>query len=119
MLTLIRYGGFPIYFVLAFGAVALGTAARYAFAPTRTRRRFVEQMARATLFSTLAAVAADLATVGVNVNDRWDEWSRQLGRVLCQGVAESLSPAIIGFPLLALVALLVAVGSRSEAREVA
>jgi hypothetical protein len=117
MLTLFREGGFPMWFILAFGLVTLGAAARYAARPDGRRLGFIRAMALATLFSTLNGVAADLAAVGHNVSARYNGGYGDLPvpAILLQGFAESMSPAIVGLTMLSLVALIVAVGATREA----
>lgn len=117
MWTLIEWGGFPIWFVLAFGFIALGCAAVFAYRPDRRRLGLTIGMSLATLFSILNGIVADLATVGHNVMARWDQYTAEGGpaaiaRIIPQGVAESLSPGIIGFTLLSLTWLVASVGLR-------
>jgi hypothetical protein len=111
MVTLFREGGFPMWFVLLFGAVSLAAAGRFAYKPTRDKLGFIYGMSGATLLTTLMAICADLAAVGHHANERWDEWSDVIVRVLLQGFAESMSPGIMGFSFLSLVALLLAAGA--------
>ena len=111
MMTLMRNGGFPMYFIVAFGLVALGAAARFALKPDARRLGFVRGMSAATWFSVLAGLAAALATVCYHVaaDDKLladPQWPR----LVFQGCAESLSPVIVGATLLSLTALLSAVG---------
>jgi hypothetical protein len=123
MMTLMRNGGFPMWFIVAFGLVALGGAIRYAFRPDDARLGFVKYMAGATLFSTLTGFLADLAAVFAFFAGRRGEpaldvvketqWPVQL----MAGLAESTSPGIIGFTLLSLTALLCAVGQSRQGRQ--
>ncbi len=116
--TLIREGGFPMWFVLAFGLVSLGAAAWFAYRPSRRTLKFIRGMSAATLLTSFMGICADLAAVGHHANARWDEWSGSIVRVLLQGFAESMSPGIMGFSLLSLVALLVAAGAPRLADDV-
>jgi hypothetical protein len=109
--TLIREGGFPMWFVLAFGLVSLGAAAWFAYRPSRRRLRFIYGMSAATALTSLMGICADLAAVGHHANERWDEFSGPIVRVLLQGFAESMSPGVMGFSFLSLVALLTAAGA--------
>ncbi|MEP7050804.1 MAG: hypothetical protein ABJB12_10640 [Pseudomonadota bacterium] len=111
MLTLIQEAGFPIWFVLAFGALTLLCCARYAATPRPDRLPLAGALALATLFSTVTAIAADLATVGHQGSAFLAAHpGTPLHELLLQGGAESLSPAIIGFSMLTLAALLCALG---------
>jgi hypothetical protein len=117
MWTLIEWGGFPIWFVLAFGFLALGSAALFAWQPHRRGLRLIIGMSLATLFSIFSAIVADLATVGHSVNVGWQKYMTDGGhdmvaRIINQGIAESLSPGIIGFTLLSLTWLVASVGLR-------
>jgi hypothetical protein len=117
MWTLIEWGGFPIWFVLGFGLIALGSAALFARRPDRRGLGLVIGMSLATLFSILNGIVADLATVGHHIMVRWDGYVADGGpatiaRIASQGIAESLSPGIIGFTLLSLTWLVASVGLR-------
>ncbi|HYQ27051.1 MAG TPA: hypothetical protein VER04_07525 [Polyangiaceae bacterium] len=118
MLTLFREGGFPMWFLLAFGALLLISGARFALRPDSARLRLALALGAATLFTTATAICADLATVGHQAPDylaRHPELT--LATVLLQGLAESLSPAILGCTVLTLAALCVALGCYREPRE--
>jgi hypothetical protein len=116
MMTLFVEGGWPMWFTVLFGLVSLGVAARYARSGSRRDLGFVTGMSLATLFSIFNGVAADLSTVGHQVNAHWDRISngdnsvQLLIRIYGQGFAESMSPAIFGFTLLSLTWLIAAVG---------
>lgn len=115
MLTLIQEGGFPIWFVLAFGGVLLLCSGRYAVAPSAQRLRLAGALGLTTFLATITAVCADLATVGhqgpVYLARHPD---MQVYAMVLQGGAESLSPSIVGFSMLTLSALLVALGCHRE-----
>jgi Na+/proline symporter len=116
MLTLFEEGGFPMWFLLAFGVMTLVSAARFAARPESARLRLAGALGFATLFTTLTAICADLAAVGhqaPNYLSRHPELS--LRTVLLQGAAESMSPAIVGFTIISLASLVVALGFYREA----
>ena len=123
MWTLIQWGGFPIWFVLAFGFISLGGAALFARRPDKRQLAFVIGMSVATLFSILNGIVADLCTVGHSINAHWDKFYSAEGgyqgvvQALNQGSAESLTPGIIGFTLLSLTWLVVATGLRRAPRD--
>jgi hypothetical protein len=115
MLTLFREGGFPMFFLLAFGLATLIFATRYAWAPTGRGLRMTLALGVATTFATLTGVCADLAQVGHHAPDyllRHPEIP--VWQILMQGGAECMSPAILGFTTLSLAALLVALGVHRE-----
>ncbi|HEX2674162.1 MAG TPA: hypothetical protein VHM25_24970, partial [Polyangiaceae bacterium] len=118
MMTLFREGGFPMWFLLAFGLLLLISGARFAMRPDVARLRLVFALATATLFTMVTAVGAALATVGHQAPDylaRHPELT--LAAVLLQGFAESLSPVILGSTLLTLAALFIALGFHRESLE--
>jgi len=118
MLTLFREGGFPMWFLLTFGALLLIAGARFALRPDPSRLRLALALGAATLFTMVTAVSAALATVGHQAPAylaRHPELT--LAGVLLQGVAESLSPAILGATVLALAALFIALGCYRESLE--
>jgi hypothetical protein len=111
MLTVFREGGFPMFFLLAFGLLNLIFAARYALAPTTRGLGTTLGLGLATVFTTLTCVFAALAEVGHHAPDyQRAHPGTSFAEVLAQGAAESMSPAIFGFTLLSLAALLVALG---------
>ena len=111
MLTLFRNGGFAMYFIVGFGLIALGTAFWYAFRPDEKVRGFIQHMGKATLYSTLCGTCSDVSTVFFYVAQHPMD-PDQRTRIILEGLAESMSPGIMGFALLSLIALLVAVGQR-------
>jgi len=115
MLTLFQEGGFPMWFLLAFGALALVAGGRFAMQPNPARLRLALALGSATLFTTFTAIAADLAAVGHQVPEYLVKHPEvPLSSVLLQGLAESLSPAILGCTVLTLAALFIALGCYRE-----
>jgi hypothetical protein len=119
MMTLMRDGGVPMWFILAFGLVALVSAIGYAMRAGSTLRNLMKGMGLATLFATLAALAADVgATCNALAGHRGPEISLEQPHgalILLTGLAESMSPLIMGFALLALTSMFGAVGAFREA----
>ncbi len=109
MKTLIIEGGFPMWFVLALGLVALSGAVAFAARPGRARERFVVRMGVSTLGATLVALASDLGATFHYVGERETTLDRRV-QLAMVGVGESMAPLIMGFGVLTLVSLLVAVG---------
>lgn len=116
MLDLIREGGGPMLFVLIFGALTFVAAGLFAWRGDRRRLGFVTAMGLATLLSIGAGVAADLAAVGHHGTARCAEMHIEPTTCLLVGFAESMAPAIAGFTLLSLAAMLAAVGMSRTAR---
>ena len=118
MLTLFREGGFPMWFLLAFAGLLLISGARFAIRPDSARLRLALALGAATLFTMVTAISADLATVGHQAPEylaRHPELT--VSSVLLQGLAESLSPAILGSTVLTLAALFIALGFYRESLE--
>jgi hypothetical protein len=119
MMTLFREGGFPMWFLLVFGALSLISSARFALRPAASRLRLAAALSLATLFTVLTAIAAALATVGQQAPGYLAQHPEQtLATVLLQGFAESMSPAILGFTMLTLVALFIALGCYRDSVDV-
>jgi len=116
MLDLIREGGGPMLFVVIFGLLTFAAAALFAARGDRRRLGFVTWMGVATLLSIGGGVASDLAAVGHHGFERCAEKHIEPATCLVLGVAESMSPAILGFTLLSLAAMLAAVGMSRTAR---
>jgi hypothetical protein len=118
MLEMFRAGGFPMWAILAFGLFDLALGARFAFRPERGLLPVIVALGFAVLFSVFAGTAADFAAVGIQVPHR-AEWanSPHVHLIILEGFGESMSPSILGFSLLSLVALECAVGLRKLGNE--
>jgi hypothetical protein len=111
MLTLFREGGYSMFFVLGFGFVALAAAGAYAARGKKVSLRFVHAMMVATLFATVSGICSDLgATFHAVAGPMGDADPARRFIILIEGAGESMAPGIMGFSLLALAALLLAVG---------
>ena len=108
-----RAGGVPIWIVLFFGLAALVTGIVFAIRPDERKAAVLRALSTTTVFSILSGVTSDIASVMFKV-PRHPEWSHSPDRtlIIMTGLGESMTPAILGFTLLALVWLLAAVGSR-------
>jgi hypothetical protein len=115
MWTLIRDGGVPMLFIMAFGLVGLAASFFFAVRGERRSLGFIHGMMQALLFATLAGTVEDL---GVTLHAVSRNWATLPGgpldaaHMLVEGCAESTAPAILGFSFLALTAMLTAVGRR-------
>jgi hypothetical protein len=115
MMTLFREGGYSMFFVLGFGGAAFLWAAWYAARGKPARLAFVRGMMVATAFATLSGICSDLGTVFHRVAEEED--AVKAHHMVLEGSGESMAPGIMGFSLLALTALLVAVGDLRTRRE--
>lgn len=112
-MDLFRAGGFPMWFILAFGLIALAVGARFAFRPERWLLPVLAALGAAVLFSVFAGTLADFATVAYAVPSRPElANSPRVHLIILQGFGESMSPGILGFSFLSLLALECAVGLR-------
>lgn len=116
MWMLFAEGGYPMWFLLAFGVAALVAGARFAWRPNRRAFRVCLGLSSTTLLSVFAAVATDLSAVGHRAPEYLSQHPElSLAEVVLSGVGESMSPAIFGFTMLIMTALLVSYGlSREE-----
>jgi hypothetical protein len=110
LITLFRDGGWSMFIIVLFGLIALGAAGYFAARPDERHEGFIRWMSLATLWSVLAGICSDLATVFAATCQVED--AAQRTRMNLEGMAESLSPGIMGFVFLALVGLLAAIGRR-------
>lgn len=111
MFTLFKEGGFPMWAVLAFGLTALVTAFAFAVRPSERNIRFIKEMATATILASIAGVAIDFSTTAHYVAEK-EMPADQRWLTVLEGFGESMAPAVMGFTMVALVALMMAVGTR-------
>lgn len=120
MLTLMREGGFATWVVMLLGLITLAAAGSFAIRAERRSIGFIEWMSRATLYATLVGLAANFGAVGHHVSGMMlGSWKLPPGNegltpasAVLMGIGESMAPAILGFALLAMSALLTAIGHR-------
>ena len=116
-----RAGGFSMWFLVVFGALALLSAARFARRPSPELLARIACLERAVSWAVLTGVASDLAAVGHKIATT-SEWahSPDLPLIVLTGFSESLMPAVLGGGILSVGALLTAVGhARMHAHGVA
>jgi hypothetical protein len=111
MATLVREGGFPVFFLLAFGLLAMAFAVRFATAPTQRAFRTTVALSAATLLTSFNGIFAALSAVAHHAPQYLKlHPESSLSEVVLLGFGESMSPGILGFTLLSLIALIVALG---------
>jgi hypothetical protein len=109
MLTLMREGGVQMFFILLFGLIGLAVSIRCAWLAETKSLGFVRWMMWALGFATLNGTAADIgATLHYVANHPGPNWHE----AMIVGLGESTSPAILGFGMLAVISVIVAVGQR-------
>lgn len=111
-------GGWSMWFVLAIGLVTLAMSVSFLKWPNARQADIVRSFTRATVFSIVTGLSVNIAAVGAKVpaNPEWAN-SPQIHLIIMQGIAEAIAPASLGFTLLALAWLVVAVGQRKLVRE--
>lgn len=112
MITLFKNGGVPMWFILAWGALALACGVRLAVRADPRGHELHQLFHKATLWAIAAGTAADFAAVGYALANMPEEMSAgRWQRIAAQGIAESMSPLVIGGALLALASFFAAVGA--------
>ena len=106
-------GGLPMLFVLIFGLVSIGAAARFAHSPDPGRLGHLVALGVSVIFAALSGVCVDLIMVCQHAPAM--AAPGELGAVVLAGIGESLSPAVLGSSLVAVTALIAAVGLRRMA----
>ena len=106
-------GGVPMLFVVVFGLLAVAASVPYARRPGPGALGVVRALTAATTFSVLCATWSDLCAVFTKVPAH-PEWVAESGlaNIVMIGLGESLTPGVVGFALLSVTWLLVAVGAR-------
>src|SRR5690349_16294264 len=103
MANLIREGGFPMFFLLAFGLVAMSLAVRFALRPSQRALRTALAMAVATACTAVTSICTALWVVGHQAPEYLKRHPEtHLAEVVLLGVAEALTPGILGFTMLSL-----------------
>jgi hypothetical protein len=116
MWTLFQEGGLSMWLLVAFGAATLVAAGRFAWRPERRRLWGAVALGIATGSAAATGICSDLAAVGHHApRFLQDHPGVALPEILLQGFAESMAPGILGFTMLSLGALLVALGLYRQA----
>ena len=104
-------GGWSMWFLALVGALAVTAAGKFALRPDASQLDRIRCLSRALAWGVVGGVTSDLAAVGLHIPAR-PEWahSPDLPLLVLQGVGESMSPAVFGSALLAVISLLTAAG---------
>ena len=103
-------GGLPMLFVLVFGLVSIGASIRFARAPATGRPAHLVALGLAVILAALSGVCVDLIMVTQHAPEM--AAPGELGEVVLVGIGESLNPAVLGFSLVAVSALISSLGLR-------
>jgi hypothetical protein len=109
MMKLMIEGGVPMWFVLLFGLISLLSAAYFAARPTTSALGFIRWMMGTTVFAILSGTFSAFGATFHYLSESKDPGSV---KILYEGLGESMSAGTLGFTLLALSALLSAVGQK-------
>ncbi|MEO8183951.1 MAG: hypothetical protein ABI895_34445 [Deltaproteobacteria bacterium] len=111
-------GGWAMWFVLALALITVLAAVGFARRPGSARKEAVCSFSRATSLVIVSAVSLNLAAVGSKIpnNPEWAN-SPRMPLMVMEGISESLAPAILGFTLLSLAWLVMAIGQRRLSHE--
>jgi hypothetical protein len=109
MMTLLREGGVPMWFVLLFGLLALGSGAHYAARPDPKRLSSIAWLMGATLLAVASGTVSALGATFQHVAGDGPAWRSD---TLLVGLGESMSAGTLGFSMLALTSIVVAIGQR-------
>jgi hypothetical protein len=110
MMEFFQEGGWSMYPILVIGIVLLWSSVRYAVDREPARRPFIAVLTAAYLAFIAQAVLTDVATVFWALSEGHKVPQDQLVLVLLEGMKESTRPAILGFGLMGLALIAVAIG---------
>lgn len=103
-------GGVPMLFVLVFGLVSIGASIRFARAPSPGGPAHLVALGLAVILAALSGVCVDLILVTQHAPEM--AAPGELGATVLVGIGESLNPAVLGFSLVAVSALIASLGLR-------
>jgi hypothetical protein len=109
MVNLMIDGGPFMWAILLFGGILLATAGWFAWRAEQRVRGFLDLISRAVVAASLAALAMDLRLV---LDTAAEAAPAMKGVLIMKGTAESLSPLVLGFMMVALGTFLTAIGQR-------
>lgn len=110
MVEFMKAGGWSMWFVLILGLATLAAAILFVARRELGKLALVRALSLATLFAIASGLCANVAAVMTYATDHALEG--ELVEVVMHGLAESLAPGILGFTMLSISWLLVAVGTR-------
>jgi uncharacterized membrane protein YhaH (DUF805 family) len=111
MIEFLLAGGWSTWMVLILGGTCFAVAALFARRPETRRLPLLRAMTWATVFAVLAGLAANVTATLAHAAAEESTAGSALSTVLAGG-AEALTSAVLGFTLLALAWMFVAIGMR-------
>ena len=109
MVEFMKAGGWSMWLVLIFGLGALVAAGVFVFRRDLGKLALVRALTLATVFAIASGLCGNVAAVMHYAAGETDVATHV---VVMQGLSESLAPGVLGFTLLSISWLLVAVGTR-------
>src|ERR1044071_5516918 len=95
MATLVREGGFPVFFLLLCGVAAIAFAVRFATAPSQRALRTTLALCAATLLTSINGIFAAISAVGHGAPEYLKHHpGSSLAEVVLLGLGESMSAGI-------------------------
>src|SRR5688500_11360531 len=110
MVEFMKAGGWSMWFVLIFGLGALAAAVVFVARSDLRKLALVRALSLATVFAIASGLCSNVAAVFTFASSRGED--PDLHIIILAGLAEAVTPGILGFTMLSLSWLLVAVGTR-------
>ena len=110
MVEFMKAGGWSMWIVLLFGLGSLAAAVLFLVKRDLGKLALVRALSLATVFAIASGLCANVAAVMTFAPEHAPEG--ELVKAVMHGLAESLAPGILGFTMLSISWLLVAVGTR-------
>ena len=110
MVEFMKAGGWSMWIILIFGLGTMVAAGVFVFRRDARKLALVRALTLATVFAIVTGLCANVAAVMTYAADHAPEG--HLVDVVMHGLAESLAPGVLGFTMLSISWLLVAVGTR-------
>ncbi|MDD5307467.1 MAG: hypothetical protein PHU25_09125 [Deltaproteobacteria bacterium] len=109
-------GGYATWLVLALGLGTLGVAVSFAWRPAERKLAILRPLSVSTVFGGVSGTCAGFGATLMHVNAN-PEWAHgpDMHLIVMTGIGESLTSTILGFTILCLAWLVVAVGMRRQA----
>ena len=107
-----RAGGYVMWVLLALSIVMIVIAIRFLLKPTPARLAVLRALSWAHVLTTIGGIATNLIMVCKSAVRDAQESGHLRPEILIQGTAEALTPAGMGFTLLAFVWLIIALAVR-------
>lgn len=112
MVEFMKAGGWSMWIVLILGLGSLATAILFVARRAVATLALVRALTLATLFAIASGLCANIAAVMTYASRNQELIGHDLARAILAGIAEAAAPGILGFTLLSISWLLVAVGTR-------